>query len=178
MSRTKPDLSQPRFKKSFRDDSRLLRSNCPCDIANRASRACELHLRLSHCCAQRRPCGALLPERQFQPRCIPDSDWQSRAYLALTRTLLSKQRKLSWERPCCFLGYRERKKCFKKAEKDQDFGLAFSLAWPFCNSTVYSTALQPYSFCSWVVFCLTNFLNESRFAELFSPVFLRASVSA
>jgi hypothetical protein len=69
---------------------------------------------------------------------------------------------------------------FKKSRSGQAFGLAFSLAWPFCSSTVYSTALQPYSFCSCVVFCFTNFLNESKLAAaaLFSPVFLRASVSA
>src|SRR4029077_20897046 len=63
-------------------------------------------------------------------------------------------------------------------ERNSHFGLAFNLACPFCSSTVYSTALQPYSFCNWVVFCFTNFLNESRLAGLFSPAFLRASVSA
>jgi hypothetical protein len=77
------------------------------------------------------------------------------------------------------LGYREWESVVqKRLEPDQVFGLAFSLAWPFCNSTVYSTALQPYSFCSCAVFCFTNFLNESRLAAFFSPVFWRASVSA
>src|SRR5438270_8509431 len=58
------------------------------------------------------------------------------------------------------------------------FGLAFSFACPPCISTVYSTALQPYFLRSCAVFCLTNFLNESRLAALLSPVLLRASVSA
>src|SRR5215467_4057811 len=78
-------------------------------------------------------------------------------------------------------------RCSKRGEGRQEgllntkyyvFGFAFSLACTFCNSTVYSTALQPYSFCSWAVFCFTNFLNESRLAALFSPLFLRASVNA
>src|SRR6476646_5049001 len=34
------------------------------------------------------------------------------------------------------------------SRSESHFGLAFSLACPFCNSTVYSTALQPYSFLS------------------------------
>src|ERR1700704_6222727 len=80
-------------------------------------------------------------------------------------------------------GEREDSQCSQKiyqapGTKYYVFGLAFSLACPFCNSTVYSTALHPYSFCSCAVFCFTNFLNESRLAGLFSPAFLRASVSA
>src|SRR5262249_22616634 len=57
-------------------------------------------------------------------------------------------------------------------------GFAFSLTCPPSSSTEYSTVLQPYSLRSCSVFWWTNFLNEARLAEFFSPAFCRASDKA